>query len=86
MESKINTYNRLNTWTLSKLPNNKKAIKGRWVYKSKTDQYGNILKFKARWIVKGFLQAYSIDYNKTFSNIYQYESWRLLFNIAASLN
>ena len=35
-----------NTWTLVKIPPNRKTIKGKWVYKIKTDN--DIIRYKAR--------------------------------------
>ena len=48
MNSEINQLLDLKTWDLVELPPNKIPIKGRWVYKIKTDQNGNIAKYKAR--------------------------------------
>jgi len=51
-----------NTWHLTKLPLNRKALEGRWVYKTKMNLDGAIDKFKARWVAKGFLQKHGAAY------------------------
>ena len=47
-----------NTWTLSELPEVKKAIKTRWVFKIKHDSNNQPERFKARLVAKGYNQEY----------------------------
>ena len=54
MELEISELERQNTWNITDLPNNRTALKGKWVYKIKTNLEGHIIKYKARWVVKGF--------------------------------
>ena len=54
MDLEINSLVNQETWNLVPLPIGRKALKARWVYKIKTDKLGNILRYKARFIVKGF--------------------------------
>ena len=83
MASEIKDLEKLNTWTLVDLPKERKALKGRWVYKTKRDPNGNFIKFKSRWVVKGFKQVLGIDFDETFSNTCRPETWRSLFYKAA---
>ena len=71
MASEISDLNRLKTWDLVDLPKDRTVIKGRWVYKTKRDPYGKLLKFKSRWVAKGFKQVLGLDYDDTFSNTYR---------------
>ena len=50
------------TWELRSLPKVKKAIGAKWVYKTKTDRDGNLTRFKARYVAKGFKQIQGIDF------------------------
>jgi Reverse transcriptase (RNA-dependent DNA polymerase) len=43
-----------------------KVLGGKWVFKLKRE---NIIKFKARYVVKGFMQRSSIDYTNTYANV-----------------
>lgn len=72
-----------NTWTLTDLPNEKKAIKSKWVFKLKRDQNGEISRYKARIVVKGCSQKQGIDYTETFSPVVRYTSLRFLFALTA---
>ena len=64
-----------NTWTLSELPEVKKAIKTRWVFKIKHDSNNQPERFKARLVAKGYNQEYSIDYNETFAPLIKQHNW-----------
>jgi hypothetical protein len=44
------------TWEESVLPKGKNLLSGKWVYDYKLDNHGNILRFKARWVARGFSQ------------------------------
>ena len=54
MKSEIDELELQNTWNLVELPPNKTYLRGRWVYRIKTDLNNNIIKYKLRWVVKGF--------------------------------
>jgi hypothetical protein len=86
MEIEIEELNKQNTWDLITLPNNRTPLKGRWVYKIKTDLNNNIIKYKARWVVKGFNQILGIDYLDTFSTTCRPESYRIIFILAMQNN
>ena len=51
------------------LPNNKKAVGSRIVFKEKLDSHGNHLKFKARIVAQGFSQVPGLDFTETFSSV-----------------
>ena len=71
-----------NTWRLVNLPKGRIALGGRWVYKLKTDSNGNIVRYKARWVVQGFNQVLGIDYLETYSTTCRPECYRLFLLIA----
>ena len=54
MKLEIKSLKSQNTWKLTIPPQNRKVIKGRWVYKIKTNADNTVYKYKARWVVKGF--------------------------------
>lgn len=72
------------TWDLAELPPNRQALHGKWVYKFKRGPQGEIIRYKARWVVKGFLQQAGIDYNETFASVVKPMSYKALFAIAAA--
>ena len=86
MNTEITELEAQNTWTITNLPPNKTTLRGKWVYKLKTDNKGNIKKYKARWVIKGFNQILGIDYIDTFSTTCRPETYRLVFIIAITNN
>ena len=56
-------------WTLIDLPDDRRAIKNKWIFKRKTDADSSITIYKARIVAKGFRQVQSVDYDEVFSLI-----------------
>lgn len=70
-------------WDLVSLPLNNKTIGSKWVFKKKSDIYGNIQTYKARPMANGINQTHCIDYDETFSPMVMIKSIRILFSIEA---
>ena len=83
MQKELFDLDTQNTWSLVDLPQDKTPLKGRWVFKLKKNSTGDIEKYKARWVIKGFLQQPGIDFDETFCNTARPESWRVLLAEAA---
>jgi len=75
-----------NTWELRPLPPGRKAIATRWIFKLKYTADGEVDRYKARWVAKGFSQQYGINYNETFAPVMRMENLRLLLAIATTLD
>ena len=86
MGVEIDQLNKQKTWIIVDLPPNRTALKTRWVYKIKTNKNNKIIKYKARWVVKGFSQIYGIDYEETFANTCRPEVYKMLLYLAAYHN
>ena len=70
------------TWELVDQPQNKKVIGVKWVYKTKLNVDGSITKYKARLVVKGFVQVPGVDYSDTFAPVTRLDIIRLLLAVA----
>lgn len=71
-----------NTFTLTNLPEGKKAVGGRWVYAIKNNPDGSE-KYKARYVVRGYSQKMGEDYEETFSPTASLTCIRVLMRKAA---
>ena len=68
------------TWELVKVGEVKPGhivLSGKWVFKLKRGIDGNITRFKARWVVKGYLKQYGIDYDQTFAAVVKPMAFRI---------
>ena len=77
MKSKIGSMYENKVWTLVDLPNDRRAIEIKWIFKRKTDADSSVTIYKARLVKKGF------DYDEIFSLVAMLKSVRIMLAIAA---
>ena len=66
MEVEMNSMNTNDVWDLEKNSNGAKTVDCKWVYKTKCDSKGNVERYKAWLVAKGFTQRGWIDYDESF--------------------
>lgn len=74
------------TWEIVPLPDNRKPVGYKWIFKIKDSLNDNAARYKARLCAQGFSQQVGIDYDEIFSPVVRYESIRLLLTISAKEN
>lgn len=67
-------------------PKGVNVIGTKWIYRNKTDDFGNITRNKAKLVAQGNTQAESIDYDETFAPIARLESICLLLVVVCAKN
>ncbi len=66
------------TWELSSLPPGGKPLKNKWVFKLKKANSAEPEIYKARLVIKCFLQRYGMDYTGTFAPVARLGSIRII--------
>ena len=82
MASEMKSLQENDMWELVHLPEGRKALGSKWVYKVKTDADGSIERYKARLVAQGYSQKYGTDYDQTYSPVVRLESFRTLLALS----
>ncbi|GJT90671.1 retrovirus-related pol polyprotein from transposon TNT 1-94 [Tanacetum coccineum] len=82
MQEELNQFERNKVWTLVLIPNGKTIIGTKWIYSNKMDEYGIVIKNKARLVSQGFRQDEGIDYDETFAPVARLEAIRIFLAYA----
>lgn len=84
MQKEIQALEANKTWEVVSLPDGKHAVGSQWVYKIKYLADGNVERFKARFVAKGYSQREGLDYHGTFSPVAKMVTVRSVIALAAS--
>jgi hypothetical protein len=83
MENEMRSMSANQVWKLKEIHRGAKTVGYKWVYKIKHDSKGNINRFMARLVEKGFTKRERIDYNETFSPVSYKDSFRIMMALVA---
>lgn len=82
MKEELESLHANNTWEL--VPwTGQRLVDCRWTFKLKLDATGNVNRYKARLVARGFSQTHGVDYTETFSPVIRMESVRTILALAA---
>ena len=73
MKDEIESLRAHGTWLLTSVPPRQRVLSGRWLFVKKMGTTGLVERYKARFVVKGFLQRPGVD----FSEVYHQSPLRL---------
>ncbi|GKD18452.1 putative ribonuclease H-like domain-containing protein [Tanacetum coccineum] len=73
MQEELLQFKLQKVWTLRGLPNGKKAIGSKWVFRNKKDERGIVIRNKARLVTQGYTQEEGIDYDEVFALVARIE-------------
>ena len=86
MEEEIQSLKENQMFDLVRLPDGRKALKNKWVFKLKTEENNPNPRYKARIVVKGCNQKKGIDFEEIFSPVVKMTSIRAILGLAAKLD
>ncbi|CAI7789346.1 unnamed protein product [Closterium sp. NIES-53] len=64
MESELKSIEENDTWKLVELPEGRKAITSKWLFKIKSNADGKIERYKSRLVAKGYQQKEKVDFKE----------------------
>jgi hypothetical protein len=68
-------------WILIDLLRNRRILRDKWIYKIKKEKQDEILRYKARWMIREFEQIEELDYTKTFVSMIKSMSYKAMYVI-----
>ncbi|GJZ65254.1 putative ribonuclease H-like domain-containing protein [Tanacetum coccineum] len=77
MQEELLQFKLQEVWTLVDLPNGKRAIGTKWIFRNKKDEREIVIKNKARLVAQGYTQEKGIDYDEVFTPVARIEAIRL---------
>ncbi|CAI7756865.1 unnamed protein product [Closterium sp. NIES-53] len=78
MESELKSIEENDMWELVELPEGRKAITSKWLFKIKSDADGKIEHYKSRLVAKGYQQKEKVDYKELFAPVVKPTTLRTL--------
>ena len=86
MQEELNQFERNRVWDLVERPKDLNVIGTKWVFRNKVDEFGTVIRNKARLVAQGYNQEEGIDFDETFAPVARLESIRILLAFACFLN
>lgn len=86
MMEELESINNNDTWSLQNLPEGRKAVGSKWVFKIKPEGSDGEKRFKARLVAQGFSQKFGVDYDEVFAPVAKSATFRLLLSVAGTRN
>lgn len=82
IENELESLEKNKTWNLVPLPKGKRVVDSKWVFKVKRNSEGEIERYKARLVARGFSQRQGFDYSETYSPVVKMTTLRILLSLA----
>lgn len=84
IQREIDALERMGVWTEVVLPAGERALGTTWAFRRKTNQDGELIKYKSRLCAQGYAQREGIDYHDTYSPTGRLSTLRTILSIGAT--
>lgn len=84
MNNEIQSIEKNNTWSLINLSKGAWKVGVKWIYKTKRDENGEVVKHKTRLVAKGYSQREGVDYTEVYAPVERLDTVRTIIALAAS--
>ncbi|KAK1587175.1 hypothetical protein Q3G72_010365 [Acer saccharum] len=86
MTDEFEALQRNHTWTFALVRDNMNIVGSKWVFRTKFNPDGSIIKHKVRLVAKGFHQTASLDFFDTYSLVVKPSTIIVLFTLTVFHN
>ena len=86
MQEEYNSLMANGTWELAPLPKDCKSVGCKWVFLTKKDASGHVVRYKARLVAKGYSQVAGVDFLETFAPVAKFTTIRCILALGAALD
>nr|GEZ16695.1 putative ribonuclease H-like domain-containing protein [Tanacetum cinerariifolium] len=83
MQEELLQFKMHKVWVLVDLPNGKRSIGTKWIFRNKKDERGIVVRNKARLVAQGHTQEEGIEYEEVFAPVARIEAIRLFLAYAS---
>lgn len=83
MQEELLQFKLQEVWVVCDLPDGKRLIGTKWVFRVKRDERGNVIKNKARLVAQGYRQEEGVDYDEVYAHVARIEAIRLFLAFAS---
>ena len=85
MQEELEQFMKNDMWSLVSKPKDTNVIGAKWIFKNKSNTYGNITRNKVRLVAQSYTQIEGIDFDEIFALVARIESIRSLLVIECLL-
>ena len=82
MNEEIESSKSNDTWEIVPQLSEQNIVTCKWVLKTKRNVKGEVERYKARLVARGFSQKYGVDYDDVFAPIVKQTTFRTLLTVA----
>jgi len=84
IKEELDAHAKNRTWRVVKQGRDMNVVSTKWIFTKKRDEHGNVKRYKARLVARGFTQQYGIDYRETFAPVMKSKSLKLSIALSST--